>query len=188
LIFTICTGKRHIDPDDPEKQEPIEGFDPDNPWSASNDFKPFFSNNESLDSWADERLVHLDPEERERAKAAVNTYIYASQRVAGEYTYNLDAEARAQHLEIEGFAYLASDYTLIEEMASGTESSDKGHIPTFMAGTYRAMLKDEVVERLDMDGAGYFQDERTLTEEFTPLLRDYVEWMKARYPQLQSEK
>jgi len=137
-----------------------------------------------LDDWANTRLTALDDDSKIRVKQAIREYLHIFSDIVDLRTHGTSEKDRAGFLVGEGYAYMGANFGLMKQIYNGQTTTEQKSIPAFISPTYRKILKDELIDQLTTDGSGYFTDLKKFYE-FKSYLRDFVDYMIARYPELQ---
>jgi len=157
---------------------------PDNPDQIIPVFKPFLTGPE-LDDWANEKLTTLEDDSKTRVKQALRDYLRIFSDIVDFRTHGSSEQNRAGFLVGEGYSYMGANFGLMKQIFDGQTPTEQRYIPAFISPTYRKIMKDRLVDQLATDGSGYFIDLKKFYE-FKSYLRDFVDYMIARYPELQS--
>jgi hypothetical protein len=160
--------------------------DPNNPdQTISLGFKQWLTGPE-LDNWTNERLGTLDENTKNNIKQAIREYVNIFSNIVDLRTHGTTEKERAGFLVGEGYPLMGANYGIMNQIYYGESpaATETKSIPVFMSSIYKKILKDGLVDQLTTDGSGYFTDLKKFYE-FKSYLRDFVDYMIARYPELQ---
>jgi hypothetical protein len=160
----------------------VDGVNPADPWTGT--FRPLSYATDELDAWAAARLGTMDSQTRERVKAAITAYLRTHAYITGGMGYAPSDEDRDGYVIGEGFPRFGANYGAIGDLQAGRPVTSFSYMPAFMAPVYREVMRGNVIDATVSHGEGYFDSSERFSNEFVPLLRDFVGWMRQRHPEI----
>jgi len=183
VLRAITSGTYRINPEDKEEVSYLEGFDKDDPFNAESVFTPIQYSDRHLQEWAEDRLQHLSPSERERAIKAMQSYLAMMSHIVGNHTVGMSQEGRADWLVFEGWPRMGADFGPFESLYTGKPTDQESVMPRFMAVHYHPVMEATVIDSTSNTGQGHFES-REEFDSFIPLAKDFVDYMENRFPEL----
>jgi hypothetical protein len=166
----------------PDTSAWLKGVDPKD--ISNGAFKPIAYSDAELDAWATQKFGSSSTTEATNAKAAIKSYMDIHSSVMGAQGYKESDADRDGYVIIEGFPRFGANYGPMGTLYDGKPSSTQSRMPAFMGPLYKSVMKDDIVDQTVAHGGGYFDAKDKFNNEFTPLLSDFISWMKQQHPEL----
>lgn len=136
-----------------------------------------------LDDWAADALAGMGEPEANAVKQAIRAYLEIHSEIAFARTVGMNDEDRDHFIVAEGFAYMGANYPVLDELYDQSQDAGTRYIPSFMRNGYSSFIKGGQLDRMLNDGNGNFSTVSAFNS-FVPYLQSFVDWMKAKYPEI----